>query len=714
MMQKMNRGLSLLIALVMCISFLPALQLGVGAAEVTYKYDGSYIYNWGTRGEAATFLSPKAEAFYTGSNTYNALSSYSGGTGTSDAPNSDLYKALQSLMKNAHSTTTSYDGTRNLYKYTDCEANGTRISSFYSGVAIGPNWDSGSTWNREHVWPNSKGLNGNDENDIMMLRPTASSENFSRGNAAYGKTGEYYNPNSESGGRYDLRGDVARIFLYVYVRWGNVNGNGKYDTWGSDGVIESLAVLLEWMEADPVDTWEVGRNDSVQSITGTRNVFVDYPEFAFLLFGEDIPEGMSSPSGGVGETVECDHSFNSVVTKATCTKDGYTTYTCTSCFYSYKADEVTASGHKYTNGICEICKAVQPSETQSFIDFTNTDSRTVCNSQQQVWEQNSITVTNNQTSGSSAVANYSNPARFYKNSELIISYSDMIKLEINCVGLESKYVSGWLDVVGATATEKDGIVTIVFNSPVDSLVYTSLSSQSRAYSIAIYSAAETEECKHTNTKVEGALAATCTAEGHTGRTVCLACGETIDVGETIPMAEHSKVSHGQKAPSCTEKGWNAYETCSHCDYTTYVEIPSNGHKYGEWIQTVAPGSGTNGEERRDCANCDHYETREVVLGYYLNKFIAAVANLSENASPEVAYNEIYAALQLYAKLTEEEKVEASEAFHLLQSAIHAYNTKAQTANNELAEATRVAFLPIGASFVFLGALWFLLKKKFML
>ena len=66
--------------------------------------------------------------------------------------------------------------------------------------------------------------------------------------------------------------------------------------WGTSGVMESKSVLLEWVEEDPVDTWELGRNDSVESITGTRNVFVDYPELAFVLFGEEIPN-MTTPSG---------------------------------------------------------------------------------------------------------------------------------------------------------------------------------------------------------------------------------------------------------------------------------------------------------------------------------------------------------------------------------------------------------------------------------
>ena len=291
-----NRGLALLMAVLMCMSFLTVAGVHnhAHAADVQYKYSGSYIYNWGKRGVPATELSPNAKAFYTGDYTYEKLSQLTGGTGVSDAPNSELYSALKTLMTSKHTHQTSYQETRDLYQYTDCENNGnpSTISSFYSGLAIGPAWDGGSTWNREHTWPNSKGLGGADENDIMMLRPTEKSENGSRSNKAYGESSGYYNPNSASNNTHDVRGDVARIFLYVYVRWGNVNGNGEYTTWGSTGVMESLDVLLKWMEEDPVDTWELGRNDSVQSITGTRNVFVDYPALANQLF--------SDPNGGNG------------------------------------------------------------------------------------------------------------------------------------------------------------------------------------------------------------------------------------------------------------------------------------------------------------------------------------------------------------------------------------------------------------------------------
>ena len=294
MKDQFKRGLSMMLVLMMVISLLSGLTVTADAASITP------VANWGVRGETATSLSEAAEDFYAANGvTYETLSAYSGSEKTNSVPESALYLTLQALMKNKHTHETTYDETTPYYQYTDCQ-NGdiSSISSFYSGEAIGPAWDTGATWNREHTWPDSKGLDGNDENDIMMLRPTAKSENGSRSNRAYGqsKSSGYYDPNMESGDKYDVRGDVARIFLYVYVRWGNVNGNGKYTAWGSSGVMESRDVLLEWMYVDPVDTWELGRNDSVESITGTRNVFVDYPELAFLLFGEEVPENMTTPS----------------------------------------------------------------------------------------------------------------------------------------------------------------------------------------------------------------------------------------------------------------------------------------------------------------------------------------------------------------------------------------------------------------------------------
>ena len=60
----------------------------------------------------------------------------------------------------------------------------------------------------------------------------------------------------------------------------------------------------------------------------------------------------------------------------------------------------------------------------------------------------------------------------------------------------------------------------------------------------------------------------------------------VDSPLSIPGVGHDAVPHAAQAPTCTEVGWYAYDTCSRCDYTTYVEIPANGHSYVHTLCSV--------------------------------------------------------------------------------------------------------------------------------
>lgn len=466
MKNVIKRSFAVFMTLVMCASMLFGLSFSAQAQTVDYVTSNGYIYNWGTRGENATSLSQNAEAFYTDNSTsLSALLALDGSSTESNVPSSALYQKLQALMTDNHSTITSYDDTRDLFKYTDCQNSGSpsTISSFYSGVAIGPEWDSGSTWNREHVWPNSKGDKAKDgENDIMMLRPASVSENSSRGNKAFGTTTttEYYNPNDQGKGNYDLRGDVARIILYQYVRWDCTNTGEDYNStgiFGANGVIESQEVLLAWMEEDPVDTWELGRNDSVESITGTRNVFVDYPELAFDLFNESVPDGYTSPSGGED------------VAGSSGSTDG--------------------SGDSGDTGNTE--DTTPKTEVSATIDFTTTDQRVSQTTEQQVWSNAGLTFTNNKASSSTNVANYSNPVRLYKDSSITLKHTGQLK-EIVFTASGASYATALSEsigtVTGATVaidTEDTKIVTVTFDAPVDSFTITALTAQVRLNSITV-------------------------------------------------------------------------------------------------------------------------------------------------------------------------------------------------------------------------------------
>ena len=91
---------------------------------------------------------------------------------------------------------------------------------------------------------------------------------------------------------------------------------------------------------------------------------------------------------------------------------------------------------------------------------------------------------------------------------------------------------------------------------------------------------------------------------------CTKCEEKLDV-ETAPALGHDLVNHEAKEPNCTEIGWDAYDTCTRCDYTTYVEKDALGHDLGEWVETTKPTCTEKGVETQSCSRCDHVETRDV-------------------------------------------------------------------------------------------------------
>ena len=71
-----------------------------------------------------------------------------------------------------------------------------------------------------------------------------------------------------------------------------------------------------------------------------------------------------------------------------------------------------------------------------------------------------------------------------------------------------------------------------------------------------------------------AQAPTCTEKGWDAYEACKNCNYTTR--KELP-AQHDLEQHAAKAPTCTEIGWNAYDTCSRCDYTTYTELTALKH-----------------------------------------------------------------------------------------------------------------------------------------
>ena len=74
-----------------------------------------------------------------------------------------------------------------------------------------------------------------------------------------------------------------------------------------------------------------------------------------------------------------------------------------------------------------------------------------------------------------------------------------------------------------------------------------------------------------------AKAPTCTEIGWDAYETCQREGCTYTTKVELPALKHKLVHHDAKAPTCTETGWDEYDTCSRCDYTTKVELLALKH-----------------------------------------------------------------------------------------------------------------------------------------
>ena len=209
-------------------------------------------------------------------------------------PNSTtLLSDLQSLNKTYKKSTPGYDGLRTLYQKTDIDPDGSgKILGFYDNHLVGPDWDSGKTWNREHVWPDSIG-GGSVDGDAHMPRPTWKQSNSSRGNSYYAESGAF-----DPG--YDLpnyRGISARIIFYCMVANPQLKleDDAKTNPKTGSNTMGKLSDMLKWnLEYLPTDSptaavelrCENNRNNVIQhEVQGNRNPFIDHPEYACKIWG---------------------------------------------------------------------------------------------------------------------------------------------------------------------------------------------------------------------------------------------------------------------------------------------------------------------------------------------------------------------------------------------------------------------------------------------
>ena len=102
-----------------------------------------------------------------------------------------------------------------------------------------------------------------------------------------------------------------------------------------------------------------------------------------------------------------------------------------------------------------------------------------------------------------------------------------------------------------------------------------------------------------------AQAPTCTKPGWDAFDTCPRCYYTTF--RAIPALKHDLEHHEAKAPTCTEKGWDAYEACSRfgCDYTTRKELPALNHALEQHAAKAPTCTEPGWDAYETCSRCDY-------------------------------------------------------------------------------------------------------------
>lgn len=235
--------------------------------------------------------------------------------GTEGLTGNALKTKLHSIIKNDNHT--SYGGLWDSYYQTDKKPGTNFVWDIYSDVPNGtPPYQfvlgtdqcgsynvEGDCYNREHLWAQSwTNSDGTEKTDLHHVYPTDGKVNGVRDNWAFGEVGatSWVSRNGSKLGSCvtpgfngtvfepidEYKGDVARALMYVSVRYYSQDSDWKSSDMTNKSVIKdwAMTMLLRWHEEDPVSEKEINRNNAVYNIQRNRNPFVDYPEFAPMIW----------------------------------------------------------------------------------------------------------------------------------------------------------------------------------------------------------------------------------------------------------------------------------------------------------------------------------------------------------------------------------------------------------------------------------------------
>lgn len=216
---------------------------------------------------------------------------------------------------------------------------------FYTNVYGTSLDDYKSTVNREHVWPQSLsggffGTSGAGA-DGHHIRPANSQLNGARSNKKYGdlKNNEIeytyfttegaksynclYNYSSEETivnnykgqlagystdnvfePRDDYKGDIARIIAYMALHYKSL------ENIVDNVMVDGYDTIVKWNRLDPVDEYEINRNNVIAEFQGNRNPFIDAPGLVDILYAKDVDVLASNDRENILKNINMNNLFN--------------------------------------------------------------------------------------------------------------------------------------------------------------------------------------------------------------------------------------------------------------------------------------------------------------------------------------------------------------------------------------------------------------------
>ena len=129
-----------------------------------------------------------------------------------------------------------------------------------------------------------------------------------------------------------------------------------------------------------------------------------------------------------------------------------------------------------------------------------------------------------------------------------------------------------------------------------------------------------------------AQAPTCTKPGWDAFDTCPRCYYTTF--RAIPALKHDLKQHAAKAPTCTGIGWDAYEACSRfgCDYTTRKELPALNHDLEQHAAKAPTCTEPGWDAYEACSRfgCDYTTRKELpALNHDLVRHVAQAPTCTE-------------------------------------------------------------------------------------